>query len=86
MKVKNFLLPFYSPESIVFNIELITQIIIISIYSTQKDTQNHLLVEYLSGKSQKSFTIFTLTFNPFLSRYLFISPITFFGKEQLFYL
>jgi len=47
---------FHSFESIIFKIELITQIIIIlynyySIYSTQKDDRrNHLLVEYLSRK------------------------------------
>jgi len=41
---------FHSSKSIILNyIELITQIIIISIYSTQKG-RNHLLVEYLSGK------------------------------------
>jgi len=40
---------------------LITQIIIISIYSTQKDRQNNLLIKYLSGKRQESLIFFTMT-------------------------
>jgi len=56
-KVKKFftILPpftfFYFPKSVILNyIELITQIIITLIYSTQKGKRNHLLDEYLSGK------------------------------------
>jgi len=33
-----------------------------SIYSTKKDGQNHLLIEYLSGKRQESLIFFYLNF------------------------
>jgi len=70
---------FHSSKSIILNcIELITQIIIISIYSTQKSRRNHLLIQYLSGKrdyllSSPQFLIFCI----FFSKYLSISPIKF---------
>jgi len=81
----SFILPL-SCESIIFNIAYSNNNYI-SIYSTQKDRQNHLLVEYLSEKRQKLAAFF------FLSRFLiFISffpdiPLRRrldFRKEQLF--
>jgi len=56
----SFILPL-SCESIIFNIAYSNNNYI-SIYSTQKDKRNHLLVEYLSEKRQELLTFFYLDF------------------------
>jgi len=70
----SFFTSFHPPESIIFNIEFVTQIIIISISSTQKYTRNYLLICQEKGKSHLLFLPRLLTFCIFLFKYLFISP------------
>jgi len=77
----SFILPSFC-ESIIFNIAYSNNNYI-SIYFTQKDRRNYLLVEYLSEKRQELllFSIFTFisifNFYIFLSRHLITSPIKF---------
>jgi len=74
---------FHPPESILFNIEFVTQVIIISISSTQKDTRNYLLACQEKGRSHLFFLPRLLTCRIFLFRYLFILPIKFLQRAIL---